>query len=329
MTETTASVLTPPGTGAIATIRVAGPDAWEVVRRHFRPAQGELPATPELHRIWFGTLGDEVVLAVKAANELDIHCHGGPRVVQWVIDLLDVPRADSRQAGALARASTLRTASILLDQYHGAFDRAMHSPTCEQLERLVALIPVGRHLVEPWRVVIAGPPNVGKSSLINALAGYERSIVSPTAGTTRDVVTVRVALDGWPVELSDTAGLRTTGEELEAAGIELAKRQLDRADLVVWVIDLTAPQLPPVGQRVDLLVGNKADLTPHTRSLTFPVLEVSAVTGAGIAGLISAVVDRLVPVAPLPGEAVPYLPEQIASVERLLHSGRGQPEPDA
>ena len=74
----------------------------------------------------------------------------------------------------------------------------------------------------PWRVVVFGAPNVGKSSLINALAGYERAIVSPTPGTTRDVVTVTTAIDGWPVQLSDTAGFRETQDELESAGIELA-----------------------------------------------------------------------------------------------------------
>ena len=75
----------------------------------------------------------------------------------------------------------------------------------------VAARSVGLRLVSGWRVVLAGRPNVGKSRLLNALAGYERAIVDPTPGTTRDVVTVRTALDGWPVELADTAGLRDAG----------------------------------------------------------------------------------------------------------------------
>ena len=82
-----------------------------------------------------------------------------------------------------------------------------------------------------------GAPNVGKSSLINALAGYERAIVSPTPGTTRDVVTVTTAIDGWPVQLSDTAGFRETQDELESAGIELATTTLSRAELAIFVHD--------------------------------------------------------------------------------------------
>ena len=90
-----------------------------------------------------------------------------------------------------------------------------------------------------WRVVIAGPPNVGKSSLINAMAGYERAIVSPLPGTTRDVVTLTTAIDGWPVQLADTAGLRASDDELESAGVKLAGAALAAADLVILVCDAT------------------------------------------------------------------------------------------
>ena len=150
--------------------------------------------------------------------------------------------------GLVTRAPTLRAAAVLLDQSHGAFASAVAGclEDLSQLPRLAALAAVGRHLVEPWQVVLAGPPNVGKSSLINALAGFERSVVAPVAGTTRDVVTVRVAFDGWPVELSDTAGLRDSGEALEAEGIARTKSRLASADLVVWVMDLTDPVPPPV-----------------------------------------------------------------------------------
>src|SRR5262249_7726954 len=116
------------------------------------------------------------------------------------------------------RAPTLRTAAILLDQLNGAFATEVRRilalfetdprNAAFSLHRLAELgNTVGRHLVEPWKVVVAGPPNVGKSSLVNALAGYQRSVVSEVAGTTRDAVSVRTAFDGWPVELIDTAGL--------------------------------------------------------------------------------------------------------------------------
>jgi tRNA modification GTPase len=213
----------------------------------------------------------------------------------------------------------VKAASVLLDQYHGAFTRAIESVladlpnTYDRLRRLAQLAPVGRHLVEPWRVVIAGPPNVGKSSLVNALAGYQRSIVSPTAGTTRDVVGVNLALDGWPVELSDTAGLRDTAESLEAAGIDRAKRQLAAADAVVWVIDLSEPNPVLPDFTPDLLVGNKSDLAAPTETVSHAI---SATTGAGVPELGSAIVTRLVPLAPEPGEAIPFTRALADLVER-------------
>jgi tRNA modification GTPase len=109
-----------------------------------------------------------------------------------------------------------------------------------RVERLSALAEVGSHLTHPWRIVLAGRPNVGKSSLINALVGFERALVHATPGTTRDLVTAASAIDGWPVELIDTAGLRSTGDALEAAGIRLAEGQMAAADLVVLVFDASS-----------------------------------------------------------------------------------------
>ena len=219
------------------------------------------------------------------------------------------------QAVPISRAPTLRTASILLDQYHGAFEQAIRDPL--NLQELASFAPLGRHLVEPWKVAIAGPPNVGKSSLVNALAGYQRSVVSEFAGTTRDVVKVRVAFDGWPVELADTAGLREAAG-LEAEGIRVAERYMNEADLVIRVMDASAaPGADAPGSPVGLVVINKIDAPPAWDVSQFPdALRVSARTGEGIAGLASLIARRLVPVAPPPGAAVPYTPELADLVER-------------
>src|SRR5207237_636472 len=110
---------------------------------------------------------------------------------------------DDRALEPLSKAPTVRTASIQLDQYRGAFARAVEAALADPalIPELARFAPVGRHLVAPWAVAVVGPPNVGKSSLVNALAGYQRAVVSDVPGTTRDVVRTLVALDGWPVEL--------------------------------------------------------------------------------------------------------------------------------
>src|SRR5262249_49537761 len=125
----------------------------------------------------------------------------------------------------LASAPTLRSAEILLDQANGALRleidrirREMEHSAETPLAALDALLrrgEIGVKLTTGWRIAIAGRPNVGKSRLFNALAGFERAIVDPAPGVTRDVVTYRTAFGGWPVELADTAGLRETEDAIE------------------------------------------------------------------------------------------------------------------
>ena len=141
------------------------------------------------------------------------------------------------------------------------------SYSIRQLRRFDTWSDVGMHLTNPWRVAIGGPPNVGKSTLINALVGYQRAIAFDQPGTTRDVVTAMTAIDGWPVELSDTAGLRTSDEPLEQAGVQRRRAELRRADLTVLVFDLIQPWTSEIqqlceGQRPSIVVHNKADLLP-------------------------------------------------------------------
>ena len=314
------AVLTPPGTGAIAVLAVSGPDAWPLILRRFRPVGKPLAESPTLHAVRLGTLGDgagdEVVVAVTQvapAVTVEVHCHGGPQVVRMLCGLLDaegcqqaewwqVARGDGFDAAVLpllAAAPTVRNASILLDQYHGAFRDAVRSQKID-LERLRQLAPVGAHLVTPWDVVLVGAPNAGKSSLMNAIAGYQRSVVTPIAGTTRDAVRVELAIDGVAVRLVDTAGLRDTSDALEAEGVRRATGLMASADLNVYVVDGTDPAPVPPG--VTFAIWNKADLVAAPPG----VLAVSATTGQGVRELLTRIVATLEPVQPSPGEAVPY-----------------------
>jgi tRNA modification GTPase len=235
----------------------------------------------------------------------------------------------------LAEAKTTRTASILLDQVQGAFRRGIEAVIqCDDsadVEKQLAAIDrysaLGRHLTKPWKVVVAGAPNVGKSSLVNALAGYHRSIVAPMPGTTRDVLTTPAAFDGWPVELADTAGVRTESEALEAEGINLALGAARSADLCLWILDGSTATIWPSSQlRAVQLVINKIDLPPAwDYSSAGEAVSVSALIGTGITELADAIAHRLVPSPPLPGAAVPFTePLQKAVAEALTQCRAGQ-----
>jgi len=184
---------------------------------------------------------------------------------------------------------------------------------------------LGRHLVEPWRVVVAGAVNAGKSSLVNALVGYQRSIVTPIPGTTRDVVTVRLAVDGWPIELADTAGLRDDADQLEQQGIQLSTTAVQQADLRLWILDATTEPLWPSTQDV-LLVVNKID-QPAVWDLNRAgnAVQVSALTGAGLPELLRSISSFLVPEPPAPGAALPftpYLSDGVTQARQHLLAGR-------
>ncbi|MDC7806860.1 tRNA uridine-5-carboxymethylaminomethyl(34) synthesis GTPase MnmE [Luteimonas sp BLCC-B24] len=157
----------------------------------------------------------------------------------------------------------------------------------------------GRKLRDGLHVVIVGPPNAGKSSLLNALAGSERAIVTDIAGTTRDLLQETLRIDGAELTLVDTAGLREAGDAIEREGMRRARAELQRADLALVVVDARDPagglaavadDVAAVGDR--LLVHNKIDLASG-RQVPDDALAVSARTGAGLDALRAALQRRL------------------------------------
>ena len=153
----------------------------------------------------------------------------------------------------------------------------------------------GRLIREGVQVAIIGRPNVGKSSLFNALVGASRAIVTDVPGTTRDLVTEAIDLDGVRVTLVDTAGLREASDIVEAEGVARARQSTDVADLVVQVIVDDEPQAIHSQQ---LIVRNKSDLLAN--DIPMPPLSVSAKTGAGLDDLRRAIIDALTDAASAP-----------------------------
>ncbi|EKS30212.1 tRNA uridine-5-carboxymethylaminomethyl(34) synthesis GTPase MnmE [Afipia felis] len=161
-----------------------------------------------------------------------------------------------------------------------------------EIKETLAASAQSERLREGLQVAIAGPPNAGKSTLLNRLARREAAIVSPHAGTTRDVIEVHLDLDGYPVTLIDTAGLRETIDPVEQEGVRRARARAESADLVLWMCeaDEVARKSPEFagGAAPVWVIRNKVDLAPTRGEGAFAI---SAVTGEGVDALVTALVD--------------------------------------
>lgn len=210
---------------------------------------------------------------------------------------LGLSGALGERVGGIAAALTRTLAAIqaMLDYpEEGVPEEERGVPLAQagaDLAALVATARAGQVATRGARLALIGRPNAGKSSLLNALLGYERSIVTPIPGTTRDYLEAQLSLAGVPVTLVDTAGLRETGDEVEAAGVRQAVTLAQGADLVLALEDGSLPREPlpvdlPPGARV-IRVRTKADLPAVWEDAG--ALAVSAVTGAGLPELREAV----------------------------------------
>jgi tRNA modification GTPase len=209
----------------------------------------------------------------------------GNRAEQWRTRLIE----------ALALVEARIDFSDEADVPEGLMSPALSIARELQREIADALADAGRgeRLREGMVVAIAGPPNAGKSTLLNRIARREAAIVSPIAGTTRDVIEVHLDLDGYPVTLLDTAGIRDSDEPVEQEGIRRAQQRAAEADLVLWVVDAEDANgaMPPAQDGQDVwLVRNKIDLAARRSEQEFigKRFAISATTGHGVNDLISA-----------------------------------------
>lgn len=357
--ETIAAISTPFGEGAIALIRMSGPQSVAVADRVFRSKRrvAELPARMQQLGTVVDAVGvlDEVLLTVFRApasftgeEMVEFACHGGILVTRRILALLLENGARSAGPGEFTQRAFLNgkmdltQAEAVMDLIRAQTDLGMRAAT-EQLEgrlgeriraireallnllahveafidfpeedidpdtgaalrarvaevagRLAELLQTadqGRVLREGVRTVIYGAPNVGKSSLLNGLLGYERAIVSEVPGTTRDTIEEVVNLRGIPVRLVDTAGVREAECAIEREGIARTLRHLERADLVLHVVDASQPCSETV-EAAHLLVLNKIDLGEDASWSGCDGVRISCVEGGSLEPLVEAIFKR-------------------------------------
>jgi tRNA modification GTPase len=197
-----------------------------------------------------------------------------------------------------------------------------------EMQTTLAAAPNAERLREGLEFVILGPPNAGKSTLLNALAGSDIAIVSETPGTTRDAISVKLDLAGIPVHITDTAGLRETTDPIEAEGIRRAYEKAAKADLTLYVTDQEEPKMPtlPSGGNGLIYIRTKADLLAHR-----PANAISAKTGAGMPKLLTqltAIAQRLTDTGSTPALARPRQIACIRDTASALASALTNPEPE-
>lgn len=336
----TATRLTAPGRGAVASVRLSCgcSDSAQAIDSVFTAANGMAASLAPVNRVLFGSWCGEGVVVVRTGDtEWEVHCHGGEAAVARIVRECDEQEEACSLSAIdelLLQTRTTRTARLVLAQSNGVLRDALMAITRtetadafrEQMSRLLEWEQFARHLVEPWQVVIAGPPNVGKSSLLNAIAGYERAIVFDQPGTTRDAVQTELFLDGWPFSFVDTAGIRQqTNDPIEALGISSARDLLAKADVVLLAVDRTVGWTSdhddikaciPTGV-VQGVVCCKSDLEPPSDikwSDGPGVLSTAAEQGLGIRELTEWITQQLVPEVPDLG-----IPLPVAGVAEVGH----------
>lgn len=216
-----------------------------------------------------------------------------------------------------------------IDPQTGAALLARFDAALAGLDALLATAGQGRILREGVRTVIYGEPNVGKSSLLNALVGVDRAIVSATPGTTRDTIEEFINVRGLPLRLVDTAGLRESEDAIENAGMERTRASIERADLTLRVVDASRAPGAFASSSAEILVLNKVDLGVHPGwEGAAAAVRVSCLQGVGLEALEEAIYGRVTGGQAAWNDAAPAInARHQAALQRArdsLHAARGE-----
>src|SRR5688572_2743916 len=304
--DTITAIATPPGTGAIAVLRISGAAAFAIADEVFSSGKVKLSETPT-HQAIFGTISnenkviDEVLATVfrnprsfTGEDTVEFSCHGSPFIQKEILNLLiskgarlaqpgeftlraflnkkmDLTQAEA--VGDLIAADTEAAHRIALKQMRGGFSREIHQlrerlihfaslleleldfaeedvefanrkqlvelidETLYQTQKLSLSFEAGNVIKSGIPVVIAGKPNVGKSTLLNLILNEERAIVSDIAGTTRDTIEEEITLAGMKYRFIDTAGIRETVDTIEMIGVGRSMDKIKEASVIIYLFD--------------------------------------------------------------------------------------------
>lgn len=357
-------MISSPGRGAVATWRILG-SPEDIFRLPFVTIHSSRIADQPVGRIWFGHWnGEEAVVTRTETQTWELSIHGGYAAVRRVRQDLEqigctiatweeLLRSDRSMLEAEYLIATTKTATWTaaelllchptgkwiaeLNDWQDVFEQSLSTTQREQFisrcEEWLSWSQFGRHLTLPYRVALVGEPNVGKSSLLNRLAGFERAIVQDRPGTTRDLVAVDTSFSGYPFSLTDTAGLRDTTDRLESQGISRTHSFLEQVDLILHLLDVSTAPSPQERNLLErypntILIAHKSDLPLHPdRAPSEQTLRVSSLNGEGIDDLVDAIVGRLIPRIPDRQTIFPVTERQI-DVLQFLHEHGGTAEPE-
>ncbi len=334
-----AAVTTGKGTGAIAVIQVFGDSAETILTKIFSPI-GKKPAVFKPGKILLGTIGDgteaidQVTIGCECSGGFAISCHGNPLIVADIMRLLQTNGATLLTAEELLtkifsiekptniialeakltqmQARTIQGTKIIVNQVDAGLTKKVEewlqdTISLEKIqadgEQILKNSEAAKPVIFGCMIILSGPPNTGKSTLLNFLAGRQKAIVTDIAGTTRDWVSAQCRIGPLSVELIDTAGLdekltHTSEDTVEKASQQKAVELLDKADLVLLVLEsnqsadqLNEEILKRIAGKKIITVLNKSDLPAKFDTSRLPenlanTVQISAKFGTGIENLL-------------------------------------------